>query len=440
MHPPEEQVGLVDWGRAVERLLAMETVRSERRRSAMLASVLAFLLVVLLLLTGVPRLMDASLQNRFRAALPWVVPLMIAATLYELGMRRRLGRLWDRRQHPGRMFRYVNALVETSLPTAFLILAADAVGPLQLLVGAAPMLYFLFVFLTTLQLSPRLCLFSGFVAGAEFVGVALWFLRSCPDVPEMALITAPHQYVVKGLLFIIAGCVAGFVTGQIKGQFIASLRASAERDRAVSIFGQHVSPQVAEKLLKQAVDLGGEMRSVCVMFLDVRDFSRLASEKTPKEVVAYLNTLFSGMIDTINQHQGIVNKFLGDGLMAVFGAPADDAERCRHALGAALEIIREVERMNQEGMIAPTRIGIGLHMGEAVTGNVGSSTRKEYTVIGDVVNLAARIEQATKELKGQLLVSETVWKELDDERYQATDLGSVQLKGQAQPIRVYRLA
>ena len=214
-----------------------------------------------------------------------------------------------------------------------------------------------------------------------------------------------------------------------------------ERNRAVGIFGQHVSPQVAELLLTQPVDYAGQERNVCVMFLDIRDFSKLAGERTAPEVVAYLNALFGPMIPIINSHSGIVNKFLGDGFMAVFGAPVDDKEQCSHAIRAALEILRQVDRLNQLGTIPATRLGIGLHVGQAVTGNVGSSERKEYTIIGDVVNLASRIEQANKPLGSSLLVSEAVAKIVGTGGEFATaDMGEVELKGQRHPVRLYKLA
>ena len=205
------------------------------------------------------------------------------------------------------------------------------------------------------------------------------------------------------------------------------------------IFGQHVSPQIAEKLLRQPVELAGELRNVCVMFLDIRNFSGYAAAARPEAVMAYLNKLFGFMIDVVNAHHGIVNKFLGDGFMAVFGAPVDDAESCKHAAGASLEILGRLDRLNAAGAIHPTRVGIGLHVGEAVTGNVGSAERKEYAIIGDVVNLASRLEQATKELHARLLISEAVRRNLDA-TIAAEDLGLVELKGQPAPAQVYKIA
>src|SRR5262249_14569600 len=168
------------------------------------------------------------------------------------------------------------------------------------------------------------------------------------------------------------------------------------------VCGQHVSPAVVDRLLEQRADVKSEVRDVCVMFLDVRNFTAFAEKRTPEEVVEYLNSLFDFMIDSVNRHHGIVNKFLGDGVMAVFGAPLSDGKECVHAIDAAQEILAQIEEMVESGRIPPTRVGIGLHFGKALIGNVGSGARKEYTVIGDAVNVAARIEQLNKELGSQL--------------------------------------
>src|SRR6266513_1399220 len=142
----------------------------------------------------------------------------------------------------------------------------------------------------------------------------------------------------------VACLAARLVAREIRRQVELSLRTVQARDRTIRIFGQYVSPQIAEKLLHQPVDLGGELRNVCVMFLDIRNFSSYAAGERPEAVMAYLNTLFDFMIDIVNEHQGIVNKFLGDGCMMVFRAPVEDAERCAHAVGASLENLERLDR------------------------------------------------------------------------------------------------
>jgi adenylate cyclase len=230
------------------------------------------------------------------------------------------------------------------------------------------------------------------------------------------------------------------VSLQIRRQFATALRSVQDRNRVVSMFGQHVSPAVVEQLLRQDVELSGENRDVCVMFVDIQGFTAFAEHRRPKEVVEYLNTLFSATIEAVNRHNGIVNKFLGDGFMAVFGAPVADDGACRHAVAAGLEIVDRVKAMSDGGEIAPTVIRIGLHAGEAVTGTVGSAERKEYTVIGDVVNLASRLEQLNKQFGSRLLASGAALEQLDGQRARATAHGEVQVRGHEQPIRVYELA
>lgn len=159
-----------------------------------------------------------------------------------------------------------------------------------------------------------------------------------------------------------------------------------------------------DKLLEQGAGVLSEKRDVRVMFLDIRNFTTFAENKRPEEVVEYLVSLFVFMIEIVKRHRGIINNFLGEGFMAVFGAPFSDGRDCANAVEAAREILARVEQEVAHGNVLPTQIGIGLHAGEAVTGSIGSSLRKEYTVIGDVVNLAARIEKLNKQFGSQLLI------------------------------------
>jgi adenylate cyclase len=165
-----------------------------------------------------------------------------------------------------------------------------------------------------------------------------------------------------------------------------------------------------DKLMTLKPDLRSEKRNVCVMFLDIRNFTSFAEQRAPEEVVSYLESLFEFMIEIVNRHHGVINKFLGDGFMAVFGAPLSDGDDCLHAIAAAQEILTRVDLEVTHGNVLPTRVGIGLHAGEAVTGSIGTALRREYAVIGDVVNLASRIEQLNKQFGSQFLISETVWK------------------------------
>ncbi|MBN2450135.1 MAG: adenylate/guanylate cyclase domain-containing protein [Lentisphaeria bacterium] len=342
--------------------------------------------------------------------------------------------------------RYAHILMEVSLPTVALAIVAGLIGPYQALASSVPFLYFLFVFLTTMTLNGRLPVFAGLLAGAQCTGVSLVLLHIGSEglgegTLHVPVLTTPGQYVAKGLFLMVCGLLAGFEARRIRGEVAAALRSLEERNRAVATFGRHVSPEVAELLLDHPKPEAGEERSVCVMFLDIRDFSSLAAERSPGAVMEFLNTLFGAITPIIDSHRGIVNKFLGDGFMAVFGAPVPDPEACRHAVDAALAIVAEVRRLNEAEAIPEIRIGIGIHVGRAITGCVGSEDRRDYTVIGDVVNVAARIEQANKRFDSRVLVSDAVWEAVRmDAGLSAESLGPVELKGKLHPLPIFRLA
>ena len=426
-------------GSSLAAALARGIVRSERYRVAILAAVLVIFMGVIVWLAVGPAMISSDLAERLRGALPTFLGFLGTCLLYEAAAWVWLGSLIQKEREPTMPARYFNAIIESSIFTVVLFAARPAIGALDALSGAAPWGYFPFLVLSALNLNFRLCAVSGLVSAVGFTVFSLDAIRNLPPLADIPVLTSVAPYVVKAEILLICGLAAGFVAARLKNQLLDALKAGRERDRAVGIFGQHVSPQVAERLLSQPLDTGGEERPVCVMFLDIRDFSRFAGKSSPGEVMEYLNCLFGEMIDTVNDCSGFINKFLGDGFMAVFGAPANDPQACPHGVRCAFALLAVVEDLCASGKIPPTRIGIGLHVGPAITGNVGSEHRKEYTVIGDTVNLAARIEQATKQFGASLLVSEAVLNALGSERPEAVDLGEIELKGQARPVRLFKL-
>lgn len=428
---------------------ARETLReavihSARQRCVVLASLLAVLSVPLLIFVlggrAVATTLDPSLIVRFEQFLPTVLAGLFLVATCELVTWHYLGRLAlsDRPIPPAL------PLLHTIVPVAATILLLHRglamMGPEAISTGAAPWLFFPVILLSGLYLSFWLSTFAGIVAATGYLlmGEAAMAMSNA-GVPQQ-LAELRGVYVYKTIVLLGTGLLTGLIALALKRQFLAAVTHAAERDRAVNIFGQHVSPAVARRLLDQALPEGGENRHVCVLFLDIRNFSDYAAAHSASEVMAYLNTLFEPLIDIVNNHRGVVNKFLGDGFMAVFGAPTDDGEPERHAARCALELLGATRQLAAAGKIPPTRLGIGLHAGESVTGNVGAESRKEYTVIGDTVNIAARIEQATKACHAQLLVSDDVRAELPAAEFPGDDLGFIELKGQPEPLRLHRLA
>jgi adenylate cyclase len=192
--------------------------------------------------------------------------------------------------------------------------------------------------------------------------------------------------------------------------------------------------------VRRGADIPSRRSFVCVMFMDIRDFTPLVESRTPEDIVALQNAVFSVAIDVVNRHHGVINQFLGDGFMASFGAPVSGGEDCRNAVAAARELVTGVKRLADVGAIPPLRVGVGLHAGDAVSGNIGSALRKQYSITGNVVILASRIEQLNKRFGSQLLISREVLRHCGDEAKDAAPLGSVHVKGREQAVEVYRIA
>jgi adenylate cyclase len=330
--------------------------------------------------------------------------------------------------------RYLGALIETSMPTAALALHIDSMGPVAALGFVVPLTYFIFIILSTLRLDFWLSTFTGFVAAAELFGMAMFYHRAGSTDPPPDL----YYHSVRSLVVLICGMLAGAVGMQLRRQFEASILAATARDRVTNLFGQHVSPQVVERLMAEGAATNSDIRRVAVMFVDFRSFTAGARSRSPQEVVDRLDGAFAVLVDILDRHGGIVNKFLGDGFLALFGAPFEAPDAAHRAVAAAREMLAANERANK-ATSWPLRIGIGIHIGEVVAGNIGSPRRKEYTVIGDTVNFAARLEALNKEFNSQFLISSAVREALGEEAHDAVPRGEVPVRGYDQPVTVWQL-
>ena len=422
---------------AFERALAGEILASERIRVRALAAVLVVLLILdeLLFVFG-----QDFLRQFLRRPVPAWQPLSVIGPFlaYELAVLVALRYRASRGKDLPSLARFANVLIETSLPTVILWWGNRYAGPTAAFGTWPSLLYFLFIVSSTLRLDFVLPAFTGAVAAAEYLGLVYALLPIDATSPDPVLV--PIYHLSKAAVMAIAGVVAGLVAVRLRGKFRFAFAEATSREHVTNLFGQHVSPAVVERLLDSPAEFTGETREICVMFLDIRNFTARARERAPEEVVAFLNGVFAFMIEAVDRHQGFINKFLGDGFMAVFGAPLDDPAAAPHGVAAARDILAEIDRRGLAAGPWPLRVGIGLHIGPAVTGNIGSPRRKEFTAIGDTVNLASRLEQLTKERGARLIVSEQVMAALGDTAGTATPLDGVTLKGYAMPLRAWRLA
>lgn len=414
--------------------LRREILRSEIQRVQVLAVVLAILLVTTLTAAS----LFADLVARiFKGGIEWWEPLVTIGPFacYEFAVLFVLRWRASRDRDFPRYARFVNAFIETSLPSVIILALSRHMEPAKVFGFWPPMLYFVFILLSTLRLDFWLSLWTGAVAAVQQFLLVVWL------IPLGATIGPEHSVLYnasRSILLVAAGAIAGIVAGSLRRQFDKSVAAAAARDRITNMFGQHVSPAVVDRLLASHADPPSEMREVCVLFLDIRGFTAMTRTRPANETVALLNEFFAEMIDIVDRNNGIINKFLGDGFLAVFGAPLADPKAADDALAAGRAMLAAVERWNEARPQWRLRVGIGIHLGEAVTGTVGSPRRKEYTVIGDTVNLAARLEQLTKETGAQLLVSSSVHRAATDAD-DAVDLGPLPIRGYDEEVRVWKV-
>jgi class 3 adenylate cyclase len=222
-------------------------------------------------------------------------------------------------------------------------------------------------------------------------------------------------------------------TAELSAAFNAMVAGLGEREQLREAFGTFVDPALTERVLAEGTDLRGEEIDVSVLFLDVREFTAFAEGAAAREVVASLNQLYEAVVPVILRHGGHANKFIGDGLLAVFGAPERRADHASRAVAAA----REIARLVRDGRGGPLRVGVGVNSGRVVVGTIGGGGRRDFTVIGDPVNTAARVEAATRLTGDEILITEATLRALGPHDDDFEERPAIPLRGKAATVRLY---
>lgn len=217
------------------------------------------------------------------------------------------------------------------------------------------------------------------------------------------------------------------------------LRLYKDRHFLRQTMSRYVSPILCEEILKnpQLLHLGGRRQRVTVLFADIWGFTSLAERETPEKIVEILNHFFTAMVDIIFEHEGTLDKFIGDNLMALFGTPVAIEAPAVKAARCALAMQRRLAAMQQEGCRIQ-RLGIGINTGEVIVGNIGSPRHMDFTAIGDAVNIASRLEALTRELDVSILVGPETYQEITP-YFHLESRASVVLRGRQQPLEAYAL-
>lgn len=286
------------------------------------------------------------------------------------------------------------------------------------------------------------------LAGAVVVGaagalVSPWVLAGVTAIVGALVVWASLQWFVGGLWTpLVQPLVAiglAFV-GQLAWQYFVEGR---EKRVVKRLFSRYVPRDVYDQLIEDPTRaaLGGRRRTMTVLFSDVRGFTAMSEKASPEQVVGQLNEYFSRMVQVLFEHHGTLDKFVGDMVMGLFGAPLDDPDHAEHAVKAALAMTRALDDLNAQWAAAGRPvldIGVGISTGDMVAGNIGSDTIMSYTVIGDTVNLGARLESLNKDYATRIIISEATRSALKGQ-YDIRPLGEVTVKGKSQPVAIYEV-
>jgi adenylate cyclase len=279
-------------------------------------------------------------------------------------------------------------------------------------------------------------------AGVLFLSILfIWFFSKTISNPLKRLSGAAEK-IRDGQFEVDIQATSRDEVGLLTESFVEMSRGLAERERLKDTFGRFINKEIAEQAMKGELKLGGETKKVSIFFSDIRDFTAISEKLAPHDVVEFLNQYLSRMVDCINKTSGVVDKFIGDAIMGVWGtpvsagSPAKDALNCVRAALLMRQSLREYNETRGDTPRPVIRIGCGINTGDVVAGQIGSSQRMEYTVIGDAVNLASRTESLNKPLHTDILITENTW-ELIKNYIIAEEMPPVSVKGKEKPIRLF---
>jgi adenylate cyclase len=287
------------------------------------------------------------------------------------------------------------------------------------------------------------------VAAAMLVGLLAGLLPFAPAAAAAAVAAAGWTWFSiasfrSGSWVSLAQPLLGMAIALFAGTAYQYFVEDREKRKVKRLFGRYVSKDVYDRLIEhpELAELGGGRREMTVLFSDIRGFTSVTEKGNPEELVSQLNEYFTRMVDVVFRHKGTVDKFVGDMVMALFGAPVDDVDHAEHAVAAAVDMVRELGALNEkwagEGR-GWLDIGIGVNSGEMIAGNIGSSSIMSYTVIGDNVNLGSRLESLNKEYRTRIIISDATRTRLTG-KYDIRPLGEVVVKGKTRPVSIFEVA
>ncbi|MBU2514199.1 adenylate/guanylate cyclase domain-containing protein [bacterium] len=337
----------------------------------------------------------------------------------------------------------LDAVIVTALPVIwYLSVGGESIPPAYMIKGPLYYTYlFMFLCLNILSIEPFFVLFNAIGGILSQIGHFLYLVlegRTTMTTDYVAhnvgVDVSPVFVFTVLFVYIMTGITLFYFLRNIKKTILTAVK----NETANTQLGRYFSPNIRDKIMSEETNAIGEgqQQNVVVLFSDIRNFTSYCESSTPEDVIAFLRDYHSRMVNSIFKHSGTLDKFIGDGIMATFGTPTPSQDDAFNSIKAALEMSESLKDINKQRIadgLPKMNQGIGIHFGPAIVGNVGSEDRMEYTVIGDTVNVAARLESSTKELKEEIIISRELLDRISD-RINFNKKGEIMLKGKKDPV------
>ncbi|WP_316734954.1 adenylate/guanylate cyclase domain-containing protein [Pedobacter aquatilis] len=409
-------------------LLEKEVAKSEYQRARMVTILFIIGLDVIYFTIGLLESFNSlDFGIEFNGSLQiWFFSFLIYEVLVILFLRR----LIKQERAAPNWFKYLNAFIEMTFISSLMSFIPGIDKRMHLIESPLFfMLYMVYLILSVLHINRNLIIFATIVAIGQYAIVT--------HLSYFSLAIPQNSYYLRCAVLLISGIAASYVAQQIRKLIDTKIQIQNEHEQLGILFSQQVSAEISAELTSNTHD--GSQREITIMSLDIRNFTVFAERHSPEEIMAFQNKIFSPIIEIITEHKGLVNQILGDGIMASFGMRNDEGHALS-ALNAATKIIKLVSRMSSEKTIEKTKIGIGIHSGEVVVGNIGNEERKQYSISGSAVIIAFRIEQLNKLFHSDILITSAVKEKISiQQNVQYESVGHHKIKGFKNAIEVFKV-
>ncbi|HMG91278.1 MAG TPA: adenylate/guanylate cyclase domain-containing protein [Chryseolinea sp.] len=417
--------------------LEVEELKSEYTRSLLLICFFSTILVVAFLNYI---FLERNLSEYYGGFKTFskIIGFIIFFIIFQLANIRFLKKRMISAQRTSLRYKITHTIIEISIPSFIMVFIMGDLKMLSFIDTPVMLIYFPLITLSILHLDYRVNIFAGLLSALLYAGVVYYAFEKVDLISNAKAVVPANSYYLRCLLLALSGGAAAFVSAELKKRIKSALKFQEEKDKVEFLFGQQVSREVSRAIIE---DKGAtKRREATIMFVDIRNFTNFADTHSAEEVNEYQNKCLGPLIDIINLHQGVVFQILGDGLMACFGSPVENSLHADMAFQAGINILRQLENASNEHLIPATRIGIGLHSGWVVTGNIGNEQRKQFSISGTPVIVASRIEQLNKKYGTEFLISRQVYDQISPGKTCIEYLGEEPLRGMEKPIDVFKVS